>query len=90
MFSVNTSCNVEYKDMQQYCTVVFALVYLIKLPHCVCEFKLITLVAEMAVTTASAISIPKPFTEGNPVKWFQRYDICCTANVWEDKAKLKD
>jgi len=43
----------------------------------------------MAVTTASEISDPKPFAEGNPVKWFQRYDICCTANVWEDKAKLK-
>ena len=39
--------------------------------------------------SASAISVPKPFTEGNPVEWFQRYDIRCTANGWEDEVKAK-
>ena len=43
----------------------------------------------MATTTASAISLPKPFAEGNPVEWFQKYDICCTANGWENEAKAK-
>ena len=40
----------------------------------------------MATTTASAISLPKPFAEGNPV---EKYDICCTANGWENEAKAK-
>jgi len=40
------------------------------------------------MTTAS-ISLPKLFAEGNPVEWFQKYDSCCTANSWENKAKAK-
>jgi len=40
-------------------------------------------------TTASVISLPKPFAEGNPVKWFQKNDIFCTADGWENEAKAK-
>ena len=43
----------------------------------------------MATTTASVISLPKPFAEGNPVEWFQKYDICCTANGRENEATAK-
>jgi len=31
----------------------------------------------------------KQFSEGNPVEWFPKYDICCTANGWENEAKAK-
>ena len=41
------------------------------------------------MTTATAISIPKPLAEGDPIEWLQRFDICCTANGWDDEAKAK-
>ena len=72
--------------MQLFCTLLFAIIIVIRVPHCVCEYVIVTLVA---TTTASAISLPKPFAEGNPVEWFQKYDICCTANGWEIEAKAK-
>ena len=34
------------------------------------------------MTTPSAISVPKQFSEGSPVDWFQRFEICCNANSW--------
>jgi len=33
------------------------------------------------------ISIPKSFSEGNAREWFQRFDICCQANGWNDEMK---
>ena len=50
-----------------------------------------TLVAEdmTNMTTASAISVPKPLAEGDPTEWFQRFEICSTANGWDDEAKAK-
>jgi len=33
------------------------------------------------------ISIPKPFSTGNVTKWFQWFEICPTANSWEDGVK---
>ena len=39
--------------------------------------------------TTSAISVPKQFSEGSPVEWFQRFEICSNANGWEDEAKAK-
>ena len=32
------------------------------------------------------VSLPQPFS-GDPVKWFQRYDICCKANGWDEDAR---
>ena len=33
------------------------------------------------------ISIPKSFSEGNTREWFQRFEICCRANGWNDEMK---
>ena len=41
------------------------------------------------MTTPSAISVPKQFSEGSPVDWFQRFEICCNANSWGDETKAK-
>ena len=35
------------------------------------------------------ISLPSTFAEGDPTEWFQRYDICCTANEWDNEVKAK-
>jgi len=35
------------------------------------------------------ISLPKPFALGDPVEWFQRFEICSRANDWEDEMKAK-
>ena len=41
----------------------------------------------MAVTAGSHVSIPKPFSSGDVVEWFQRFDLCSDANKWEDEVK---
>ena len=33
------------------------------------------------------VSIPKPFSTGDIMEWFQRFEICCRANGWNDEAK---
>ena len=33
------------------------------------------------------ISVHKPFATGDVSKWFTRYEICSTANGWNDKQK---
>ena len=33
------------------------------------------------------ISLPKPFASGDVVEWFNKYDICCKANKWNDETK---
>ena len=33
------------------------------------------------------ISIPKPFSNGDVTEWFQRFEICCAANTWNDEVK---
>lgn len=33
------------------------------------------------------VSIPKPFSTGDITEWFQRFEICCRANSWNDEAK---
>ena len=38
---------------------------------------------------ARHVSIPSAFAEGDPTEWFCRFDICCTANDWEDETKAK-
>jgi hypothetical protein len=35
------------------------------------------------------ISLPSAFSEGDPTEWFQRFDICSTANDWDDTMKAK-
>ena len=32
-------------------------------------------------------SISKPFSIGNVTEWFQRFEICCRANTWNDETK---
>lgn len=38
-------------------------------------------------TTSSHISLPKPFSTGDAAEWFQRFEICCRANDWNDAKK---
>lgn len=33
------------------------------------------------------ISVPKPFASGDATDWFQRFELCCKANGWDDAAK---
>ena len=40
-------------------------------------------------TTSKHINLPRPFLEGEPTEWFQKYEICCNANEWEDATKAK-
>ena len=35
------------------------------------------------------INLPSAFSEGDPTEWFQRFDICSTANDWDDTMKAK-
>ena len=35
------------------------------------------------------ISLSRQFSEGEPTDWFQKYDMCCDANEWEDKITAK-
>ena len=35
------------------------------------------------------ISLPILFSEGDPVEWFQRFEICCCTNNWDDTVKAK-
>lgn len=41
------------------------------------------------MATTTPISVPKQFSEGNPIEWFQRFEICCNANGWGDETKAK-
>ena len=34
------------------------------------------------------VSLPHVFSDGDPVEWFKRYDICCKANGWDDDARV--
>ena len=41
-----------------------------------------------AATSSKHISLPRIFSEGDPTEWFKRYEICCSANDWNEmKAK---
>lgn len=35
------------------------------------------------------ISLPTPFSDGDPVEWFRRFEVCCHANDWGDEMKAK-
>ena len=36
------------------------------------------------------ISIPNPFSTGNAIEWFKRFELCCKANNWDgDMQALK-
>ena len=39
------------------------------------------------MTAGSHVSIPKPFSSGDVVEWFQRFDLCSDANKWEEEVK---
>ena len=39
------------------------------------------------MATSSHISLPKPFSTGDAVEWFQRFEICSRANEWNDAKK---
>ena len=34
------------------------------------------------------VSLPKPFASGDVHEWFQRFEICCKANGWNDATKV--
>ena len=40
-------------------------------------------------TTSKHISLPTPFSSGDPVEWFRRFEICCRADDWDDETKAK-
>ena len=42
---------------------------------------------EMANQADRHISVPKPFASGDATEWFQRFEICCRANKWDDAVK---
>ena len=35
----------------------------------------------------SHVSVPKPFASGDATEWFKRFDICSTANNWNNATK---
>ena len=40
---------------------------------------------------AQHVSIPKPFKEEDDAReWFQRFEICCQANEWNDAKKARN
>ena len=39
--------------------------------------------------TSKHISLPRPFSEGDPNDWFQKYKIYCKANEWGDELRAK-
>ena len=39
---------------------------------------------------STSVSLPKQFSEGNPVEWLTRFENCCRVNGWEDNKKLRD
>ena len=41
------------------------------------------------MATSKHISLPTPFSSGDPVEWFRRFEICCHANDWNDETKAK-
>ena len=43
----------------------------------------ITVVAENGCDGGIHFSIPKPFSSGDVVEWFQCFDLCSDANKWE-------
>ena len=42
-----------------------------------------------AATSSKHISLPRIFSEGDPTEWFKCYEICCSANDWNDEMKVK-
>ena len=37
--------------------------------------------------TGTHFSVPKPFSTGNAVEWFQRFELCSKANGWTEEIK---
>ena len=33
------------------------------------------------------VSITKPFASGDAEEWFKHFEICCMANMWDNKVK---
>jgi len=31
------------------------------------------------------ISIPNPFSTGNAIEWFKRFELCCKVNKWNEE-----
>ena len=40
------------------------------------------------MTSHVHVSLPKPFSTGDAVEWFQRYEICSRANSWDNDKKV--
>ena len=43
----------------------------------------------MMTSSGNHISLPAPFSNGDPVEWFRRFKICCRANDWGVEIKAK-
>ena len=35
------------------------------------------------------VSVPKSFSDGDAHEWFKRFEICCSANQWNDEIKAR-
>ena len=47
------------------------------------------MVAEGRFCYGKHISLPAPFSDGDPVEWFRRFEICCRVNDWGNEMKTK-
>eukprot|EP00731_Ephydatia_muelleri_P000950 Em0001g950a len=39
------------------------------------------------MSTETHFSVPKPFSTGDAVEWFQRFELCSKANEWTEEIK---
>ena len=42
----------------------------------------------MATSTGGGIVLPEPLQDDNARSWFKRFEVCCTANGWNEAKRL--
>ena len=48
-----------------------------------CVFLLKVFCNSVNMSQQRHISIPNPFSTGNAIEWFKRFELCCKANNWD-------
>jgi hypothetical protein len=41
------------------------------------------------MASSKHVSLPSSFSSGDPTEWFKRFEICCSANDWNDEMQAK-